>query len=178
MRGKFVTDTQGVIDEKKSWFWLKQGDLKRGIEALVTATQKQEIGTNYINRNIDKTRDSPMCRVCAKRGETISNIIFECSSLAQKEYKRRHDNVARQVHWEICKKYNLPRTEKWYNHKPDGVITHEDIKLLWDLNINSDYEIGHKRPGIVVELKSDKECLIIDIAVAGDNRIKQKEEEK
>ena len=29
-----------------------------------------------------------------------------------------------------------------------------------------------------MELKSEKECLIIDIAIAGDNRIKQKEQEK
>ena len=31
---------------------------------------------------------------------------------------------------------------------------------------------------IKIELKSEKECLIIDIAVPGDTRIKQKEQEK
>ena len=152
--------------------------LKERTEALIMAAQEQARRTNYIKHNIDKTRDSPMCRVCRKKGEIINHIICECSNLAQKEYKRRHDNVARVVHWEICKKYNLPRTEKWYNHKPDGVITHENIKLLWDFNINTDYKIQHRRPDIVVELKSNKECLIIDIAVPGDNRIKQKEQEK
>ena len=94
------------------------------------AAQEQAIRTNYIKHNIDKTRDSPMCRVYGKKGEAINHIICECSNLAQKEYKRRHDNVARLVHWEACKKYNLPRTENLYNHKPDGVITHKSIKLF------------------------------------------------
>ena len=37
------------------------------------------------------------------------HIIFECSKLAQKEFKQRQDNVARIIHWEIRKKYGLPR---------------------------------------------------------------------
>ena len=30
---------------------------------------------------------------------------------AQKEYKRQHDNVAKKVHWDICKKNRLDRTQ-------------------------------------------------------------------
>ena len=106
------------------------------------------------------------------------NIVCECSKLAQKEYKRCHDNVAQIIHWEICKKYGLSRAEHWYNHKPEGVAENETIKVLWDININTDYEIEHRRPGIVVELKSEKGCLIIDIAVPRDTRIQKKEQEK
>ena len=46
------------------------------------------------------------------------------------------------------------------------------------LYINTDYEIEHRRPDIVVVLKPKKECLIIGIAVPGDTRIKQKEQGK
>ena len=121
---------------------------------------------------------APTCRMCGEKGETVSHIICECSKLAQKEYKRRHNNVARIVHREICKKYDLPRAEQWYNHKPEGVTENESVKVLWDFNVNTDNEIEHRRPDIVVELKSEKECLIIDIAVPGDTRIKEKVQEK
>ena len=178
MHGQFFRDTDGIVDRKKSWLWLKNGDLKKGTEALIMAAQEQAIRTNYVKHHIDKSRDSPSCRMCGEKGETVSHIICECSKLAQKEYKRRHDNVARIVHWEICKKYDLPRAEQWYNHKPEGVTESESIKVLWDFNINTDYEIEHRRPDIVVVLKPEKECLIIDIAVPGDTRIKQKEQEK
>ena len=55
-------------------------------------------------------------------------------------------------------KYDLPRAEQWYNHKPEGVTENESIKVLWDFNINTDYEIEHRRPDIVVVLKPEKEC--------------------
>ena len=42
--------------------------------------------------------------MCGKRGESVQHIIGECKKLAQKEYKRSHDNVAKKIHWELCKK--------------------------------------------------------------------------
>ena len=45
----------------------------------------------------------------------------ECEKLAQKEYKRRHDRVARIV-WKLCGRYNLKRSEKWCQHAPEGVL--------------------------------------------------------
>ena len=157
---------------------VKNGDLKKGTGALIMAAQEQAIRTNYVKHHIDKSRDSPTCRMCGEKEETVNHIICECGKLAQEEYKRRHDNVARIVYWEICKKYDLPRAEQWHNHKPEGVTENESIKVLRYFYINADYEIEHSRPNIVVELKSEKEFLIIDIAVPGDTRIKLKEQEK
>ena len=55
----------------------------------------------------DKSVDSPSCRMCGEKGKTISHIVSECSKLAQREYKRRHDNVARMVYWKLCEKSYL-----------------------------------------------------------------------
>ena len=65
----------------------------------------------------------------------MSHITSEWSMLAQKEYKRRHDNLARIIHWKTCGKHNLMRVEKWYEHQLQGVIESEEVKLLWDFNI-------------------------------------------
>ena len=45
-----------------------------------------------MKHKIDKTA---LCRMCDKKSETISHIVSECGKLAQKEYKRIHNNVAR-----------------------------------------------------------------------------------
>ena len=42
--------------------------------------------------------------------------MIGCKKLAQEEYKRRHDNVAKAVHWKLWEKYGLQRSEKWYEH--------------------------------------------------------------
>ena len=68
-----------------------------------------------------------------ERGETVEHIICECKKLAQREYKRRHDTVAKLVHWKLCEKHNLERKEKWYEHCPEGVVEDDDVKLIWDI---------------------------------------------
>ena len=91
--------------------------------------------------NISKSVECPLCKLCGQKGETINHIISECMCLAQKEYKRRHDHIARLVHWTLCCKYDLSRSEKWYDHQPDGVVENERCKILWDMNIQCDHVI-------------------------------------
>ena len=98
--------------------------------------------------------------------------------LAQREYKRRHDNVARYVHWELCGKAGLERAEKWYEQKPEGVIENEDFKILWDFMIQCDQMVEHRKPDIVIIDKRKKDVKIIDIAIPVDSRVKEKECEK
>ena len=56
--------------------------------------------------------------------------------MVKKEYKRRHDNVARIVHWKLCGKHNLKRSEKWYEHAPEAVVENEEMKTLSVVMIN------------------------------------------
>ena len=53
--------------------------------------------------------------MCGKMGESVQHIISECEKLAQKEYKRRHDKVAKKIHWELCKKNGLEHKENGMN---------------------------------------------------------------
>ena len=78
-----------------------------GTEALIYSAHEQAIRTNNTTFFIDMTNDSPMCRICGERNEAVSHIISEYSKLAQKEYKRRHDNVGKYIRWKLCKKYNI-----------------------------------------------------------------------
>ena len=56
--------------------------------------------------------------------------MSEYEKFALKEYKRRHDHVARIVHWKLCGKYDLKRSEKWYEHALEGVVGNEEVKIL------------------------------------------------
>ena len=55
------------------------------------AAQNSTIRNKHIKARIDKTLQNSKCRLCGDRDETINHIISECSKLAQKEYKARHD---------------------------------------------------------------------------------------
>ena len=71
--------------------------------------------------------------MCEERDESITHLIAESKKLAQKEYKQRHDNIARIVHLELCQNFGLVGKVKRYNHKPANVVENDRIKILWDL---------------------------------------------
>ena len=96
--GQFARQGENQRSEE-TWTWLKEGKLKRETEALIVAAQDQAIRTNYVKASIDKSQADPKCRIYKQGNETISHIISACPKLAPKEYKRRHDNVARAKMW-------------------------------------------------------------------------------
>ena len=51
--------------------------------------------------------------------------------LAQREYKQRHDNIAKVVRWKLYEKYHLGKKDKWYEHVSDSVSKNDEVKLLW-----------------------------------------------
>ncbi len=91
--------------------------------------------------------------------------------MAQTEYKGRHDKLAKVIHWDLCKKYGVQVHAKWYDHVPEKVVETDQVKILWDFNIQTDHVIEHRRPDVVVLDKTKKMCHLIDIAVQGDIRV-------
>ena len=80
---------------KEIWLWLRDRSIKREIELLIMAAQEQAIRTNTVKAKIDKTQARNKCILCGKVDETVRHILCECSMLAQRKYKRRHDWVGR-----------------------------------------------------------------------------------
>ena len=54
----------------------------------------------------------------------------------------------------------------------------QDFKVLWDFVIQCDRFVQARRPDIVVVDKIKKEVKLIDIAIPGDCKVKEKEQEK
>ena len=83
----------------------------------------------------------------------------------------------RKIHWDICKKRGLECSEKWYEHAPEGVVENDDVKLLWDVNIQCDNMIKARKPDLILVDKKERKATIIDIAVPADVNVEEKEME-
>ena len=152
MYGQFMREMAENVDKNKTWQWLSKCDLKIGtVWALLCAAQEQAIRTNY---------ESPQCSFCGKKCECRQHLVCGCEKLAQKEYKRRHGNVTKKVHWDFCKKNGLEHTEKWYKHVPVGVVENEEVKFLWDIFVQCDNVIEARRPDIIVIDKKQRKGII------------------
>ena len=112
------------------------------------------------------------------KDETVAHLLTACEQLAGTQYLRRHNEVARIVHWNICKHFNIKRGKKHWLHVPEKVIDNSEVKILWDFEIRTDRVIPARRPDIVTINKSKREAKIIDIAVPEDGNIRKKEREK
>ena len=84
---------QNKVRRDQCWALLQNGDLKRETECLIVTAQNQGIRINLVRAKIDKSKGDSLCRVCRKVEKSIDHIVSGCSKLAQKEYKRRHDNM-------------------------------------------------------------------------------------
>ena len=58
--------------------------------------------------------------------------------------------MLQRVHWDIYKKNELKHNEKRYKHTPEGAGENEEIKVLWDTNIQCVNLIQAKRPDLIV----------------------------
>ena len=86
--------------------------------------------------------------------------------------------IPRMVHWKLCKKFNLEKSEKWYLHNLQTVTENVNHRLIWDMNIQCDNVIVERKPGIVTINKMEKTAIIIDVAIPGNERITDKKKEK
>ena len=57
--------------------------------------------------------------------EKVSHLVSGCKMFAQKEYKRRHDNIAKAVTVKLL-------GDKWYTHKREMIRENERVKIFWD----------------------------------------------
>ena len=71
--------------------WLESWNGSHVVCCIRTANSKKLCETK------DRTTKSQFCRMCDKKSKTISHIVSKCEKLAQKEYKRRRNNVAKIV---------------------------------------------------------------------------------
>ena len=177
LHGQYLRQTK-VVRSDQSWASLQNGDLKRETEGLLVVPQNESIRTNLVKAKIDKSQGDSLCRVCRKVDESIDDIISGCSKVAQKECKRRHNNLEKKVHWKLARKCNVEAGDKWYEHGPESVLENEDYKMLWDFSIQTDHVIEVWRPDLVIVDKEKRNCKIIDFAVPGDSRIEEKEKDK
>ena len=144
LRGRFKRLINTIYHDT-SWTWLR-----KETESLLMIAQNSTIRNTHIKARIDKTQQNRKCRLYGDRDETINHIISECSKLAQKEYKARHDWVGKVIHWEMYKKYRFDHANKWYMHNSAPVLENDTHKLLWDFDIQTDHLISARRPGLIV----------------------------
>ena len=86
--------------------------------------------------------------------------------------------MALRVQWEMCRKYGIECTDKWYDHQPLPTAENGEVRITWDMTIYTDKVLKNNRPDITLVHKDTQKWTLIDIAVSADQNITRTEEEK
>jgi hypothetical protein len=191
LHGRFFRGTENdangnAIAGPRSWEWVRSGYMTKSTEAYIFAAQEQALSTNSMRAKVYREVDdngeavSALCRVCKAKTETVAHIAGGCEPLMQGPGTKRHDRVGTRVHWELCRKYGVECSARWYEHKPQVVSQNAsgDVQIYWAYKWTTTVPVAHNTPDVVVKDHKAKLWTIIDFAVPLDHNIVSKQREK
>ena len=139
-----------------SFQWMKYTGLKGETEGLITAAQDQALNTRYYSKHIIKQGSTDRCRMFHTQAETVEHIISGCQTLAADKYLNRHNQIAAQLHLDICKHFAIKvDVQHWYQHNPEQVMENETT-ILWDHQVKTDRHIPCNKPDIIILERTQK----------------------
>lgn len=169
------------INYEASNAWLRNGNMFPETEGFIISIQDHVMATRNYKKYIMKDPGTvdDRCRMCGTQPETIEHIISSCPVLAAKEYTERHNAVAKIIHnWLACKIGYYEQRTPYYKYSPERVCETPTHTIYWDRTIQTDHQVNHNRPDIVLMDKTTNTCTIVDVAIPSPVNIKEKHKEK
>ena len=136
---------QECVSDAQAPTWMTEG-------CTVHSICSSGAGTNAIEAKIGKQPVLPKCILYGTKAETVKHLVSYCPKLTQKQYKRRRRIVIIRVHCEL--RIMDWKVQKWCEHAPAQVMENDEVELYWDLTIQTDMAVTHKRPDIILVEKA------------------------
>ena len=91
MHRQLAREMSEKVDKYKTLQWLSKNAFKIGQKELLRVVQEEAVRTNYVKQ------------IMVEKSESVQHLVSGSEKLAQKEFKRRHNSVAKKIHWDLCK---------------------------------------------------------------------------
>jgi hypothetical protein len=158
-----VLRTESDIDLTMSFLWLKEGCLSSVGVRNTLAVQEGCLLTKA-HPACRNENTSPNCRKCDSAIETIEHVVSCCPKWLRTLYIDRHDSVARNIYYILCRKYDIQPPH--YTQRVNSVKETECVKIYWNQPVMTRTIIRHNKPDIIAFDKKAKTALIIEVAVS------------
>jgi hypothetical protein len=162
LASRVLRSTQ-AIDLVTSFEWLRKGRLSSiGVRNVIAAQEGCLLTRSH--PAFSKTRVDTNCRKCMKTTETIEHVISCCTKWLTTLYIDRHDSVARNIHYILCRKYDIQPPH--YTQRVNPVSETDVVRLYWNQPVQTRTIIRHNKPDLILFHKINKTALIIEVAVS------------
>lgn len=143
-----------------SFLWLKKGLLSTLNARNVISVQECCLTTKAHPILLSNGR----CRQCDSALETADHIVSMCHAWMNTLYIARHDSIARNIHYWLCKRYNI--RPRHYSEAVPPIMEGDGVKILWNPLIQTKALMDHRKPDLVVFYNNEQRILIIEVSVA------------
>ncbi|KAI2805264.1 hypothetical protein BLOT_004258 [Blomia tropicalis] len=149
----------GHIDVKQSSLWLKKGNISPQEEGMLCKLQ---------DRNLFFEKRS--CPNCMNRRLSVDHLATYCGKYVSFEYKRRHDEIVRCLHFMIAKRYGITHNRRLKNYKVEGVVSNERVRIKSDVPIlTENRNVQYNKPDLFIHDLKTNEITMIEIGVTNKN---------
>jgi hypothetical protein len=87
----------------------------------------------------------------------------------------RYDKVGAHLHCSVFKALGIETTDKWHKHARTKQYVNVKMLQCYGIKGHTDKEVTANRPNIIQKNKREKTCIMIDVAIAAERNITQKE---
>jgi len=81
------------------------------------------------------------------------------------DYKKRHDEVVRCLHFGYTKRFGLNKNKKLKNYKVENVLSNEQVTIKSDVPIHTELRIKENKPDLMIHDKKNKEITLIEVGM-------------
>jgi hypothetical protein len=155
-----------LVSIKDSSTWLQKGNNRARHEGAYCYLQ---------DRNVFLGAEG-LCPHCRIHKKTVDHLATRCDRMLGHDYMRRHNEVVRCLHLQLCIKYGFKRSKKIY-YSVQEIIENENAEIRVDTRVLTDIKVQHNKPDILVHDKK-KNWSIIEVGITNQDLLNVVENEK
>ena len=162
MHSILFKDDDNIYDKKFSSLWLSKGNISPQQEGMLSKLQ---------DRNLFFGGQSTKCPHCSTGKRSVEHLSTRCGGMLSFDYKKRHDEVVRCLHFQYAKMYGLNKSKKLKNYKVQNVISNERVKIKSDVPILTELRIDNNKPDLMIHDLKTNEILLIEVGITNKDSL-------
>ncbi|KAK1939735.1 putative reverse transcriptase, partial [Babesia divergens] len=159
---------QRNIDFEGSTLWMRKSMLNPQEEAKLV---------NLQDRNLAWMSLTGTHRGCG-RVINVDHLATKCEKLVHVEYTRRHDEVARRLHFVLARQIGVPNLKHLDKHKVEARLFGRNGWITFNKEVKTDKAVTHNKPDIILAEEKKNRITVVEVGVTCQDNLEQVEIEK
>lgn len=169
LHSKLFDDDDNIIDKVQSSLWLRKLNITPQEEAMLCKLQDRNMYFPGLNKK---------CPHCNQGKKTVDHLATYCGKMLNFDYKKRHDEVVRLIHYSKLIEFGINKCKKLNSHRMQKLVVNDRVKIKSDMEIVTTNKIDHNKPDLLIHDSKINEITLIEIGITNKDLLPRTETTK